>query len=713
MSDKFTAIAIDELDRTAFERFAQFVLQVIYKAEFIPTGGLHDGGLDGYFQFGGSNEHFFQASKQETTSTKIRSTIRDIRKHRSISQLTYATSQIVPDADIICSKVLKDLGVQVTIYDRNFLTIQCDFYEEIASYLYRNSTSLKRVAEMAGKKHSNDMIDKTSVLTYMEMEALSLQSAPDFNLLCIDSVIYEALEGTDPDKYIFKDEQKISDFFANNYPKLLQKKRVSLSDRLQVLSSKSGNPRIRKHPKDQYSLPHELRDLVGERNASIKSIQKNFLVSLNERIKETQPSIIDDERAIAVDVIHEIINRTYQQQAINFSSSIQKSGEYQIEVFEIFDAVLGDLAVEIEDMSFFKDACLTVFRHACYSSNEHERLYLEHLLRYYTVKFVMSGDATVDNYFSQMAKNLRLYIGSDIVVRMLSETYIKPDSRAMTKCIGLLASCGVRLFITRQSMEEVYNHVKRSHLEFVNNHEKSFKHVSIDEAKNFSQILIRAFYYAYLEPDRHDRKPRDWHAFISNFGGSAWYESNANEEDSFGTWLSQKFPFKFIEKHEVVAGLDKSVVSNLTSKILEIRDHKTGTTAEILAQNDAEMMTFINFQRVANNERVSDDLYGINSWWLTEETIVLRAARALKLPDDTIMNPQFLMNRYFLDPTIGCHSDDAQAAMPSIFGLRITDRLPPEAMKRFLEDVEDIADLDEPTKSARVVAAVNKLKRAR
>ena len=159
-----------------------------------------------------------------------------------------------------------------------------------------------------------------------------------------------------------------------------------------------------------------------------------------------------------LNLVRDSLHETFRQQAMNFAKSFSASTEdANIEVF----AIITELAKEIEfdppELEAAQELAASVFRRACYSSEDGERAFLETLMKYYTVQFVMHGDAVVSEYFSEMSKRLRVYLGTDIIVRCLSETFVKEKSRGMTNALSRIQRAGVTLRITRRTLEEVFS----------------------------------------------------------------------------------------------------------------------------------------------------------------------------------------------------------------------------------------------------------------
>lgn len=713
MSDSLVSLAIEELSETQFEKFAQLAQHVAHGVKFEPTGGMHDGGLDGYYASVDDPHHFMQASQQTSTSAKIRQTIRRISQTRTINKLTYVTSQSPKDKDLLEAKIKKDTGVEIRIHGNNWLSIQCQLEPKLKSALFSQSREfVDTIRSIKDADVEFEYASKLSIVTYMEMHANSMESAEDFHVLALDSLIYEALEGTNPDTDELLAEDQIEGFILEKYPSAVSKSGTDLGARLAYLSSKQNDPRIRKHPDDRYGLPYDVRNQFSENNLSIKTAEDEFVASVNRRLRHDQTELPDELRPFVIATIRKVVIETYRRQAMNFIASFRKmNSDNDIRVFEIIDEFLENQPLEEPERDVCRDSASLIIRNLFYSSRPQERAYINLMMKYFSVHFLMGGDAAITSYFSEMAQRLRLYIGADILVRMLSEALVKPESRAMTNTIALLTNAGVKVYLTRQVMTEVYYHICSTNNEFRTEHERWFRHVQIEQTKHFDKILIRAFYYAFLEPSKHVSKPRDWDHYLSNFGAPKWYERDARSENDFGSFLANKFGLTFLEAYEVSENLDEYTLTKLTDKILALRDQKVSNTNRLLAQNDAEIMMRVTRERMMRHERVGADIYGMSTWWLTEESLVLRAAQEIGAPDDTIMNPQFLVNMYFLDPNTLKNSVNAdELAMPTTFGLRITNRVSREQMERFATKVGDLADLNEAAIKARIRSAANELK---
>lgn len=714
MSDQLISLAIDNISKTDFERWVQKVLATTEGINFAPTGGIHDGGQDGFIRTAdGQPKHFIQITKQEDTRTKVRKTVEDIKKKREIDELTYVTSQMEQNRDLSEAKWGKEFGLRLRIHDRSWLLVRASLDKTLRDDLYGSVRGLlDELSRATSVKKQMASQDRLSIITYLEAQARSLPASEDFQNICLDTVVYDTLQGTDSSKDIFKTLEELESKIKESHPRLFSKASVSLEDRLEFLCSKTNFPRIRKHPGQRYALPYEVSNQFGEFNLSIQNLEDSFLACLSARIRTEEPTLSGEVHGKILGVVRDSLHETFRLQAVNFSNSFSNTGdEANVEVFSIIAKLAGEIKIPESDIERAKEIAAAVFRRVCYSSNEIEGRFLEALMKYYTLQFVMNGDAVVYEFFSEMARRLRVYLGSDIIVRCLSEVFVKEKSRGMTNALQRIQRAGVTLRITRRTLEEVFTHLHATYLTFRNDFEGWYRNGSLRELMQSDRILIRAFGYAYFEPIGHTRQPRDWSDFLNQFGSAAWFAEPSRNIDDFGSFLVEKYDFEFVELEDVTSKIDGNLAQEIANEIYSSRDRGTTSGHAKLALNDAQMALFINAERNELGERVTSDLYGYNTWWMTEETKIIHALRSRSIPSNIVMHPQFLINHLILDRARTGQSETEYLGLaPTLFGLRITDRVPQATMKKFLDAVRDIDVSDEAAQRARIRAAANRLK---
>jgi hypothetical protein len=83
------------------------------------------------------------------------------------------------------------------------------------------------------------------------------------------------------------------------------------------------------------------------------------------------------------------------------------------------------------------DAAFRAIREVTYYSRSEERLFLGRLSRAYGLLFALNTDPRLIEYFQDMAADFYLYVGSDVLVRALSEHLVEADQ--MTRNILRMA----------------------------------------------------------------------------------------------------------------------------------------------------------------------------------------------------------------------------------------------------------------------------------
>jgi hypothetical protein len=119
-----------------------------------------------------------------------------------------------------------------------------------------------------------------------------------------------------------------------------------------------------------------------------------------------------------------------------------------------------------------------------------------------------------------MSKHFFLYVGSDLIIRAISEYYLAQSDQMTVNAFKILWQAGSKLILTEAMLEEVHSHIYASHLEY-NNYYLDIDFV-VDEAlaSQCDRILIRSYYYSKFDQGNPNR-PRTWTQYINNFLSSA------------------------------------------------------------------------------------------------------------------------------------------------------------------------------------------------
>src|SRR5688572_1594901 len=125
MSDTFinynlVEIALEKLSGSSFENFANYYFSSIIGTNFIPLGGVHDGGADAFleqiWEDGSENGIFYQASIQKDYKSKIKQTLkRLLQVGRKPRRLVYLTSIKITNIDLEEESLTDELDCRIRI----------------------------------------------------------------------------------------------------------------------------------------------------------------------------------------------------------------------------------------------------------------------------------------------------------------------------------------------------------------------------------------------------------------------------------------------------------------------------------------------------------------------------------------------------------------------------------------------------------------------
>jgi hypothetical protein len=209
--------AIKEIkDGFIFEDFVHCFLGSVLTYEFIPVGGSKDGGIDGIehiYSLKGKESNIFQISTESDVRGKIKDTILKLRRNnRSIDHLTYVSNRNVLNKDRLCDDFFDEYGIPLRIFDINWLSrhsnystsaINC-YYSFIDSYLHEFKKPDKSIVV-------SDLDSDPRIFVYLRQQLERSKDTVKIDEIVADGLIMYALEGTDPDKGLFKTKSEIEE----------------------------------------------------------------------------------------------------------------------------------------------------------------------------------------------------------------------------------------------------------------------------------------------------------------------------------------------------------------------------------------------------------------------------------------------------------------------------------------------------------------------
>lgn len=116
---------------------------------------------------------------------------------------------------------------------------------------------------------------------------------------------------------------------------------------------------------------------------------------------------------------------------------------------------------------------------------------MQRLSSTYFVLFALKNEPRIVEYFSGMARNLVLYIGSDLLIKMLSEYHLPPEGQLITNAVKIIKDAGSRLILTEGALDEVFTHLHATVLEFDTYYSRVEGKISAAFIPAIDRILIR------------------------------------------------------------------------------------------------------------------------------------------------------------------------------------------------------------------------------
>jgi hypothetical protein len=731
IDQRLVPLALQHVDTGNFERFGQTFYGAMQDREFVPLGGMHDGGAEGYDAPGDkepelfvdeSASRFLQVSKQVTTRKKIRGTVDRLRKYgRDPKVLTYVTSVVVPDIDVEERALSKELGCQITIRDANFIEININSNTAIQgafkSYLEPSISYLFQPGAADTGSRAEGYADRT-LAVFLRQEVEHRRDRSGLLESVADSLILWSLSDTDPDKGVFLEKAAIQERIEAALPSAKHFIRGVLDNRLAAMVKKSapGGREIRWYRKDdKYCLPYETRVIVAAENAEDDLLKLKVSCVFEDRLSNLSDD--DSLRGPVVHACHDTLERVFEKQGLEvalFATNGARDDELYTDVSQLLTDAVDNLAIGGETKTEVRRLALAILKETFYRSTEVERLYLQKMSKTYVLLLLLKNEPRIVEYFRSLAGSFHLYIGTDLIIRTLSEHYLSPDNQTTLNMFSILRSAGAELILTQKTVEEVATHLRRQMFEFENHYERVEHKVTEDLVDYIDRLLIRAYFHARLSPVPGSAIPKSWRAYMSQFANYGDIRSNRGDRELAG-YLTRKFGFSYESTKQMEAGIDRDELNDLSKKIQEVRAQagRVKAEAELLAYNDALHVLRVYKRREERGEESPGNPFGYQTWWLTQDTKVRRAgasAAARHAGAYFMMRPEFLLNYISLAPEHAEVVKSYQNIFPTALGVRLSARLSSDTFDKVMADATEVAVYDDARAGAMITDLTNRLK---
>ena len=276
-----------------------------------------------------------------------------------------------------------------------------------------------------------------------------------------DALIIWALRDTDPDRRVFMTQDQILAAIVEVLPSARSIVSRALTRRLKELSSKN-HPEGRQinayRTEGTYCLPFSTRETVQAENATDlllrETVSSGFADRAASAAKDREFTHIDASAVAAVCMA--TIEKSFEEQGLAITRSISDTGDAEIGPLpEIMAERVRELGLGGDQALRTADIALRVIRAAFYASTEAERRLFNRWSRTYALLFSVQNEPHIVEWMRQSATRFHLYIGSDVIIRALSERFLRKEDRLGSNALDILAAAGATLVLTEPVLEEI------------------------------------------------------------------------------------------------------------------------------------------------------------------------------------------------------------------------------------------------------------------
>lgn len=694
--------AISQIDDGfLFENFSQCFMSSVIGHEFIPIGGTKDKGIDGlrYIYYRKDKEtEIYQISTESDVNGKIRDTINKLSKNNiSITKLRYVTNRKVDSIETISDGLSDELGLPIQIFDKKWFLSNCNHSQATINCYYTFIDSYLHEFRKPGKTVTISNLDSDPrIYVYLRQQLEDTNDISKIDTVIADGLILYALEGTDPDKDIFRNKEEIYEkvgelvkFSSNTLKELID-------SRLDFLTTK---PRSAKHHTkvDAYCLPYDTRLQIQERNLLDGKLAELFIeetsVILHKYLQEEGKRVKDISK-----LVNQTIHKIYYKQGLEFSNFIiNGSNEDAIEkqLHDVVANVVDNSSVVEYNRTKVKSAIITTIRHIVYNGSENQIKYLKCLSNTYLTMFMLQWEPQIATYFQAMASDMNIFVDNSILIPALSEYYLAENNRRHWNLLLGAKKAGINLLINETILDELVAHFKKLRNKYYSLFQP-LEEVYSDESETLyiTEILLRSYYYAKISD-----QIKSYDDFINNFLDP----DLKTAKDDLIEFLNSEFGISYRTNEQLGIKVDDSKYQRVVDYL---KDHKQ---SDKNAENDAMMMLTIYRMRELFNEQTKGGIFGYKTWWLSKDTntykAIVQVLGETDYPISCYMRPDFIYNYIALSPHKHEIDEIYDKLFPSLLGVNISYHIDSELAEIVQTRMAEFAD----KKPSRIRAILRRL----
>lgn len=711
----------DNNDGFRFEKFAQIFFSAITQNQYKPVGGIHDGGADGISEDGllleeevGINTSFVQISIDKQPKQKINRTInRLIEYGRDVKKLVYITSIVVNDIDKLEDEFFDKFKIRVIIRDANYIASNIRHSHQTEEAFKQNLLDTYDFLRNFGSTSISNYIKNEDanlafLFSFIQGEFQNKTNRSTIINSITDSLILWALENTNPDENKFMTDSEILNKILETLPTTKTFIKNSLPPRIAHLSKvrtdfKRQTVQFHKQRK-AYCLPLETRNKIIEQNIEDESLFVNVKNFFEDKIREFSDNIDNLDVELLVNITLNVLHLTFENKGLEFASFI-KNPEIEFDTKAISYNIQKAIELVQKPISEDKKDSIIKLLNYIFYKNQNSCIdkYLYKLSETYMLLLSLKADSRIVDYFSRMSENFNLIVGSDLIVKALSENLLIQNKQYNINTLYILRDNKSKLICTEYIIDEIWNNLKTSDFEYKNYFASIDQYMTIEIARESSKILIRAFYYNKLEEkDTHFNK---WHSFIEQFCDYDKLHYISGREQ-LKQYLINKFGLFIISEEEVNKVVNSEQVDDLKKVLIE---HKK---SEVLALHASTTVNYIYNIRIKNHESSNSNQFGYKTWWLTNERTTMKFTSELVRKNNGlyIIRPEFLLYYISLVPSQNDVTNTYKNVFPTSLGIKMSGRISDEEFHKVLERIKVASQVEPARLKIKIDEEINKLK---
>lgn len=649
--------------------------------EFIPVGGTKDKGIDGLqhvFTRKGFQKIIFQLSTEKNYEEKISRSIEKLKINKiDFDNFTYVTNRHITDENQLIDKIYEKYMVTVRIFDQNwFAKYSNHSTATIAAYYTFVDSYLCDFSKPGRTTIVKDLDKNCRLFVFLRQQLETTREDLKIDDLLADTLILYGLEGTDPDKKIFKTKEElliIIRSFIRFDPKLLND---NIEKRLKFLSTKPR--KINHHPEiDSYCLPYETRMEIANKNIKDEKLYDDFNLQAIEKLKK----YLKDSDLIVKDVfelINNTIHRIFYEQGLEFADFMLGGDNANIvekDLQDIISKSVDESVVINKNKEAVKTALLMTIRDMVYNGTLEQHQYFKSLSNTYMMMFLLHWEPNISIYFETLASKLNVYVCTSIIVPALSEIYLKPENQRHTNLLKGAWKSGVRLVINETILKELCGHfekILKRYNDYYANNEEIYLDAEV-QTTYINEVMIRAYFYS---------KSRNMIDSFENFIDNFTNPDLSNTSEDLIIYLEENYGIKYVSDESLNIKIDDSEFKMLSSSLEKTKDNKQK------AETDAKLMLTIYALRDKNNEKGNGSIFGYKTWWLSKDVKTYQAIKDLfnqKYNVSCYLRADFLYNYISLAPKTNEIDETYKGLFPSLLGINLSFHLPKE-IKHYVRD---------------------------